>query len=133
MTSAFSEARCKRKGMKRDALDALFSKYIRTRDGWTCQRCRKTYLPPTQALHCAHFFGRGKLSVRFDADNACAWCYGCHRWLDTHPLVKEAFFREWLGEERYNALTVRASTPAKIDPVAVKILLNEKLKAMATS
>lgn len=127
----FSEARCKkRRGMKRDALDALFSKFIRSRDKWTCQRCWKQYPPPTQALHCAHIFSRGKLSTRYDCDGAAALCYGCHRWLDTHPLVKEAFFREWLGEERYNALAVRAATPAKIDPEAIKLLLKEKLTAM---
>lgn len=65
--------------------DKAFSLYIRTRDKWTCQRCGKYYEPPTMALHCSHFQGRGKEATRFDPLNADAMCYGCHRYLGSHP------------------------------------------------
>lgn len=97
--------------MKRDATDARFSDIIRERDEWTCQRCGRQYDPhPGPALACAHIFSRGKPATRFDPENACALCYGCHRHLDTHPVLKEAFFRGRLGDERYEALQRRSNT-----------------------
>jgi hypothetical protein len=117
----------KRRRMKRDTLDALFSKFIRTRDKWTCQRCGKVYLPPTQALHCAHVLSRGKLSVRYDVFNAAALCYGCHRWLDTHPDLKTAFFLARLGQTEYDLLQFRAAQPGKIERELVKAALLAKL------
>ena len=120
----------KRQGMKRDSLDALFSLFIRRRDHWTCRRCRTVYAPPTKALHCAHIFGRGKLSVRFDPENAVALCYGCHRLLDTHPCNKTDFFIRLLGQAQYDALAVRASLPGKVDRVLVKLALEARIKEL---
>lgn len=94
---------------KRTKADAVFSDQVRTRDGWACQRCGTRYPPPTFALHCAHMFGRGKPSTRFDPDNAAALCYGCHRWLDTHPDLKREFFLERLGARRFAALERRSN------------------------
>lgn len=99
--------------MKRDAADRRFSLMIRERDGFTCQRCFHTHLPNSQGLHCAHMFSRGKLATRFDPENACALCYGCHRWLDTHPDLKRLFFLERLGEERFMDLERRSNQTAK--------------------
>lgn len=95
--------------MKRDAEDRRFSKMIRERDRYTCQRCGNVYPPTSRGLHSAHMFSRGKISTRFDPENACALDYGCHRWLDTHPALKEQFFRERLGDERFEALQVRSN------------------------
>jgi hypothetical protein len=95
--------------MKRTKADADFSLLIRERDLWTCQRCEHVYPPKHQGYHCAHCFGRGKPATRFDPENACGLCYGCHRWLDTHPDLKEAFFRDRLGDEAYDALRLRSN------------------------
>lgn len=103
----------KRHGIKRTPEDIKFSKRVRERDGWTCQRCGKGYAPNSKGLHCAHMFSRGKLATRYDLSNARALCYGCHRWLDTHPDLKREFFREWLGDEAFAALELRSNTPYK--------------------
>jgi hypothetical protein len=58
-------------------------------------------------------FGRGKPNTRFDPDNACALCYGCHRWLDTHPDLKREFFLEWLGPKAFDLLEVRSNLSPK--------------------
>lgn len=99
--------------MKRDTRDRAFSKEVRTRDGFTCQRCFTVYPENSKGLHCAHMFGRGKQNTRFDPENACALCYGCHRWLDTHPDLKRAFFIERLGAERFAALELRSNQTKK--------------------
>ena len=107
--------------MKRTAEDARFSLMIRERDNWTCQRCGAVHLPKSQGLHSAHCFGRGKLRVRLDPDNAAALCYGCHRYLDTHPVEKHAWFRTRLGDERYEALELRSNaTKVSVIPDALE-------------
>lgn len=76
-------------GIKISSADKAFSDYIRTRDNWTCQRCKKRYDPNVaiqrMALHCSHFKGRGKEATRFDPLNADALCYGCHRYFTANP------------------------------------------------
>ena len=121
--------------MKRDALDALFSTYIRTRDRWRCQRCGTFYAPPTQALHCAHFFSRGRYSVRFDPDNAAALCYDDHRFLDQRPLEKEKFARHFLGDDCYERLLFRAhharsAAQVRLQRTASRVWLTAELKRL---
>ena len=91
--------------------DREWSKYIRTRDMWTCQRCSKQYNPPTSALHCSHFWSRGNWSVRFDEDNTEALCYGCHSYLGGNPVEFHKYYLEKLGQERFDALEKRKNTP----------------------
>ena len=93
--------------------DSIWSKYIRTRDNWTCQRCDKKYAPPTSALHCSHFWSRGSWSVRFDEDNCQALCYGCHSYLGGNPQEHREFILDKLGQERFDALQKRRNTPLK--------------------
>tara|TARA_B100001250_G_scaffold157356_1_gene135213 strand:- start:200 stop:583 length:384 start_codon:yes stop_codon:yes gene_type:complete len=90
--------------------DREWSKYIRTRDMWTCQRCSKQYDPPTSALHCSHFWSRGNWSVRFDEDNCEALCYGCHSYLGGNPVEFHKYYLEKLGQERFDALEKRKNT-----------------------
>ena len=58
--------------------DRWFSKCVRERAEWRCERCRAFHLPNSQGLHCAHWHSRGHWGVRFDPSNAAALCYGCH-------------------------------------------------------
>lgn len=95
-------------GIKRDAADIRFSKMIRERDGYTCQRCGKVYDPRSTGLHAMHMFSRRIKATRVDPENAAAGCYGCHAYLDSHANEKLAFFRELLGDSRFDALSDRA-------------------------
>jgi len=93
--------------------DSIWSKYIRTRDNWTCQRCNKKYAPPTSALHCSHFWSRGNWSVRFDFFNCQALCYGCHSYLGGNPQEHREFILNKLGQKEFDALQKRRNTPLK--------------------
>lgn len=97
-------------GIKRTAADRKFSLMIRERDGWTCQRCGKTYVPPTTALQAMHNFGRAckkcttknpkpHVCARLDPSNALAGCYGCHSYLDQNPEAKRNLFRLRFGQD----------------------------------
>ena len=116
--------------IKISKLDSDFSRYIRSRDGWKCQRCQKQYRPPTNGLHCSHFYGRARKSVRFDLENCCALCHGCHSFFTANPELHRQFFFKRLGEKRYNALMIRANTPKKPDREIIRIWLEHELETM---
>lgn len=90
-------------------LDSEFSRFIRSRDEFTCQRCDKVYLPNAMGLHNSHFIGRANRATRWDPENCDAMCNGCHQYLETH---KPTYYRDWkrnqLGEERFRALELRS-------------------------
>ena len=106
--------------------DTVFSNYIRTKANWTCQRCGKHYDPPTTSLQCCHFHSRRKESVRFDIDNVQCMCYGCHAYIDSHPLEKVEYFKKILGEKSFDDLTLRANITRKKDD-ALQIIIYTKL------
>ena len=115
--------------IKISKLDRLFSQYIRSRDGWKCQRCGSQFKPPTTGLHCSHFHGRGKKSVRFDPENCVALCHGCHSYFTANPLLHVQFFQKRLGK-RFDALLIRANTPRKPDYALIEIWLKGKLSEL---
>ena len=92
--------------------DAWFSKCIRERAGWSCERCGVSYVPPTQALHCAHFHSRGSWSTRFDPSNALAFCYGCHQYTSTHRDEHTKIHRSIIGELEFDRIWFDHSRPA---------------------
>ena len=77
--------------MKITSADRFFSLCIRKRAGFRCERCFTAYGGPTQALHCAHFMGRGAWSTRFDPGNATSLDMGCHLYFTSRP----AEFADW--------------------------------------
>lgn len=97
-----------RGGIKRKPADIRFSREIRARDNFTCQRCGRTHLPNSVGLHAAHYFTRRTQATRFDPDNALSLCYGCHQFVDSHPEDKRELWISRIGQERFDALTLRA-------------------------
>lgn len=88
--------------------DKHFSKCIRERAGWKCERCGSQHQENTQGLHCSHFHGRGKWATRFDPDNCEALCYGCHSYMEQHPVLHEQRIRKKLGEGLFQILLEKA-------------------------
>jgi len=117
-----------------DALDVLFSKYVRLLSGGYCKRCWKMGKPNSykgwKHLHCAHYHSRGDKSTRWDIDNVVAVCYGCHSWLDGHPLQKTEFFLELLGQARFDSLYKRNQTLGMPDKEVIKQDLKDKIKKL---
>ncbi len=108
--------------------DKLFSLYIRTRDGWKCQRCFKQYEPPTQALHCSHFQGRGKEATRFEPLNADALCYGCHQYFTSHPGEHLMWQIERKGQETVDAIVLQSNSYKKRNDKEEATYWREQLK-----
>jgi len=137
--------------IKINPLDQLFSDFIRTRDNWQCQRCKDKgrnsfFKPPLRiikktnkyherhrpstGLHNMHCFSRGNQSTRFDEKNGIAGCYGCHSFLDSHPLEKHDFFKDKIGEKAFKDLKLKSNTSAKIDRQKIKEHYQLKLKKL---
>lgn len=117
-------------GIKRDATDALFSDLVRAKASWRCERCHKDYSERRQGLHCSHFFGRGNKAVRWEPENASALCFYCHKVLGENPNDHRDFFIKRLGEERYNALVLKAKLPRKekVDVKMLRLWLKQEIK-----
>lgn len=113
--------------------DKLFSEYIRTRDNWTCQRCGKQYQPPTQALHCSHFMGRGKENTRFDPLNCDALCYGCHQYFTSHPAEHYQWQVERKGQKLVDALVLRSNTYKKRQDKDECLIWREAIKDLTNN
>lgn len=58
--------------------DKWFSKCVRQRAGWCCERCGNSFFDKPGGLDCSHHHGRASWSIRFNPLNAEALCYGCH-------------------------------------------------------
>lgn len=113
------------RGIKIDAADKFFSLFVRYRDNWQCQRCFTKYEPPTNALHCSHFFGRARESTRFDPLNASAHCHGCHSFFTSSPEDHRAWKLKQIGQAEYDRLTIRANTRQKKDRKLMAIICHQ--------
>lgn len=85
-------------------LDNLISKQIR-KQGY-CSKCKNN---DYNRLHCCHIFSRKLMSVRFDKDNLICLCSSCHAKFHDRPILFSKFCEEYLGEEKYSQLIMKAS------------------------
>ena len=125
------------------SLDALFSRFIRLRDG-RCVCCADPASPHKRdpkercgayretVLHAAHIFGRGQKSTRFHADNAVAFGFRCHAWQDAHASEKWDWQAQRLGLARWNDLRRQAATPGKPDQALILLWLRQELQRLET-
>lgn len=85
--------------IKSDKLDRIFSKLVRERAGWRCERCGTQYEPHSQGLHCSHLMSRRCLALRWHPSNAVAHCYACHLWFGGNPLLAADWIDGHCGRE----------------------------------
>lgn len=115
-----------------DKRDQVFSKLIRLRSRWNCDRCGR-YFPQGHGLQCSHFFSRRHQATRYDPDNAAAHCFTCHQQLGENPVAFAAWIRGYLGDVRYEALQERHRRivkRTKADAEALYQHLKGELKAL---
>lgn len=118
------------RGIKLDPADIAFSLYIRTRDGWKCQRCGTQYQPPTRALQCSHFQGRRKEGTRFEPLNCDALCGGCHSYFTAYPGEHYQWQVARKGQDTVDKIILQSNTYKKKDRKAEKQKWVEELKKL---
>jgi len=116
-------------GIKRDSLDQAFSLYVRTKAG-KCEYCHQIKEP--KRLHCSHYFGRRKRSVRCDEDNVASLCPACHFYLGENPHKHTEWFKKRLGD-KYDELVTKANTIVKVtkkEKLELAKVYRERLKEL---
>ena len=96
------------KKIKTTALDRKWSKAVKERDHWTCQKCRTVYPKKSRGLHAAHIFSRRFKRTRHDPINGVALCFGCHMHFHSNPIEFMEWAEEHLGERTFKELMGRA-------------------------
>ena len=94
-------------GIKITPADSWFSKCVRARANWCCERCHKQYDASSTGLHNSHYHGRGNWSVRFDKENCEALCYSCHMYVTANPHEHHKRCLQKLGGGSYDLLNER--------------------------
>lgn len=114
--------------------DTLYTRYIRERDNYTCQKCRRPYpRDDCRNLGVSHLWGRDHENTRFDDENCVALCYwNCHRYWGHGEGCREyeAFMIDKLGHAGYDLLMVRAHTYKKQDDKMDEFIIRRKLEAV---
>lgn len=114
--------------------DSLYTRYIRERDDYTCQRCRRPYARDNcRNLVVSHFWGRGRENARFDDENCMALCQlPCHQyWGHGEGRVEyQAFMEAKLGRAGYDLLMVRAHTTKDRDDKMDEFVTQQKMEQL---
>jgi len=101
--------------LKSDICDTLFSKLVKERSGWVCERCDKGYEPyKAMGLDCSHRQSRKHYSTRFDPENADSLCMNCHKyWWHQSPLEAWSWIEKdrGLGREFIDSLRAKSRVP----------------------
>ena len=124
----------KRRYMKLDELDILFSQFIRMRAVKRCGGCERCLTPHKwQELQCSHFYGRGDKSTRWDEANGKGTCGGCHFYLDSHPLYHVQWMEKYLGKENFELLQARNRQMGKPDKKMLTLYYQQQIKLLEKS
>ena len=116
--------------IKRDRADHWFSLYIRTRDGWTCQYCYKSFPVGAGNLHNSHFFTRETENTRFDEENCDAMCSYHHEYLGKHHETYRNWKIKQLGEKRFELLVLRSNLRCKKDRKLMAFVWRQEYKKL---
>lgn len=101
-------------------LDELFSKIIRTRANYTCERCGRK----DGVMQCCHVYSRKVLGLRWDLQNAFCGCGGCHIFFwHSSPIEAFIWFENRYGKERLDYLNKQKQVCKKYSMQDLQFLL----------
>ena len=84
---------------------AIFSKWIRNRDNWTCFTCGSRFTGA--GLHAGHFVSRSHNATFFDELNVNAQCYPCNIYKRGNSGEYARRLIEKYGQRKFKALLER--------------------------
>jgi len=120
--------------LKTNPSDEAFSKCVRERADWTCERCGKYFQEGSRGgLHCSHIFSRRHRTIRWSGDNAQALCFSCHQWFGGEPADSGIWVADLLGEGHMAILREKKDMKLKIPKTEEKEIAKhyrEQLKLM---
>ncbi len=96
-------------------LDAVFSKFIRQRDGGQCYTCSKKDDP--KYMQNGHFVPRQYLAVRYDERNCHCQCYACNMLYNGQPSLYAINLVRDYGVGIIKELEAKRHVITKLSPV----------------
>ena len=103
--------------VKRDKRDDLFSKMVRTRDGYYCVKCGVKHEETSTGLHCSHNVPRRYLRLRWLPLNALSLCFACHQWYGSEPYESGKWLEGHIGKRNMKTLLSMKQQKLKISKV----------------
>jgi len=104
-------------------IDAIMSKRVRERDGYKCRHCGPKYGLKWPVFH-HHIFGKkAHPATRWEISNGISLCYHCHVSAHASPEDFRRWVISWLGEEKYEALYIKAQFRTSFKECDLEMLL----------
>lgn len=100
--------------IKRTPADDYFSKCVRARTDYVCERCGKQYDKSSTGLHCSHNYSRRHRTIRWCKENALALCFGCHQWYEGNPPESGRWLENKLGKGTIQLLEEKKNAKIKV-------------------
>ena len=102
----------------------LCKKYIRARDKFTCQKCRKE-LAPAQC-HTSHVVPKSHGNIlRYDHQNLKVLCYSCHKgWWHANPTESGLWFK-FKFPDRWDYIQAKKEQICKLGIFELNELIDE--------
>lgn len=102
--------------MKIKASDTWFSKCVRERADYRCERCHKqSDIDNTNGqMQCSHIFSRRHRTIRWDGMNAQCLCPSCHRWFGENPYESGKWLDNVFGAGYMRLLTDKKNAKIKV-------------------
>lgn len=94
--------------IKRNLTDRLFSKIVREKANWNCERCLRNFENQKSIFDASHYITRGNKRVRWDFQNVLALCRGCHQYFSKNPYDHTKFMEKKLGAAGLGNLIFRS-------------------------
>ena len=120
-----------KKGIKRRQSDILFSKLLRAKRNYQCEKCGKRHEPNSMNLGVSHYRQRSRESVRYDEKNCFIFCsIPCHNYFENNLHEHDKFVEKKLGKKEYNLLLLRAEQRGQYDRFIEKKLCEQFRKEL---
>jgi NMD protein affecting ribosome stability and mRNA decay len=100
--------------MQTSPADSWFSKCVRLRVNWVCERCGAVHGPSSTGLHCSHIFSRRHRTIRWDGLNTQALCHACHSWYGGNPADSGRWVEQVVGEGVIALLREKMASRVKV-------------------
>jgi|SRR3954451_3335822 len=104
---------------------AVFSKWIRNRDNYTCFTCGKYDENRGHFMHAGHYISRSHNATLFDEENVHAQCYYCNVRERGNVAEYTPRLMQKLGTPGFKALLARGRTTKQFTPQELKDLLTK--------
>ena len=114
--------------IKVDRLDNLWSRIIKERDGWRCQRCGGYYPHGGKGIQAAHIVSRRHANTRHELMNGVCLDTGCHLFFHAHPFEFVEFAKKRLGTKKYEELRKKSLSTGKPDREVILAKLEAALE-----